>query len=70
MKTVSDEPEDAIPFGDEAFVIDHIAHIKQKLLMILPNWSISRTNSPRVKLVCKFPGVFSHAPVPAGFCTF
>ena len=26
------EPEDAVPLGDEAFVIDHINHIKQKLL--------------------------------------
>ena len=29
---VSEEPEEAIPFKDEAFVTAHIAHIKQKLL--------------------------------------
>ena len=31
-KTVSEEPEDAIPIGNEAFVTDHISAIKQKLL--------------------------------------
>ena len=31
-ETVSEEPEDAIPIGNEAFVIDHINGIKQKLL--------------------------------------
>ena len=31
-ETSSEEPEDAIPLGDEAFVTDHINHIKQKLL--------------------------------------
>ena len=31
-ETVSEEPGDAIPSGDEAFVTDHISHIKQKLL--------------------------------------
>ena len=31
-KTVSGEPEDAIPIGNEAFVTDHINSIKQKLL--------------------------------------
>ena len=30
-ETISEEPEDAIPIGNEAFVIDHI-NIKQKLL--------------------------------------
>ena len=31
-ETVSEEPEDAIPIGNEAFVTEHIAAIKQKLL--------------------------------------
>ena len=31
-QTVSEEPEDAIPIGKEAFVTEHIAAIKQKLL--------------------------------------
>ena len=31
-ETVSEEPENATTFGDEAFVSEHVAHIKQKLL--------------------------------------
>ena len=31
-ETVSEEPEDAIPIGNEAFVTEHIGAIKQKLL--------------------------------------
>ena len=31
-ETVSEEPEDAIPIGNEAFVTDHISIVKQKLL--------------------------------------
>ena len=28
-ETVSEEPEDAIPIGNEAFVVEHIGAIKQ-----------------------------------------
>ena len=31
-ETVSEEPEDALPIGNEAFVTEHIESIKQKLL--------------------------------------
>ena len=31
-EAVSEEPEDAIPIGNEAFVTDHVSNIKQKLL--------------------------------------
>ena len=31
-ETVSEEPEDALPVGNEAFVIEHLESIKQKLL--------------------------------------
>ena len=69
-ETVSEEPEDALPIGNEAFVTEHIENIKQSCLMTSRSWNTFPINSSRARQVCKLHGDYSDVPYPAGFCMF
>ena len=62
--TVSEEPEDAVPLGDEAFVTDHINPSSKSCLMTCVNWNIFRTSSSKVRWAYKWPGGFLDALSP------
>ena len=67
-ETVSEEPEDAVPIGSEAFVIEHIGAIKRWLVQIRA--SSPQTRQGRGKITNCLGASYSDAPSPADFCTY
>ena len=67
-ETVSEEPADAIPIGDEAFVTDHIRSIKQKLLDDLCELEHLPHKLVKGEAGLQMPGVYLDARFPADSC--